>query len=148
MRRLVIGRLVLALLLLPAVALAEAAGVPSLGDRLLDLLTNTEVWIAIIGLVYIWKFRGTQREAKVRGAISLAYHATENAKALGLLPKRADKVAHALKELDGVLRNDGLKVTDHVETLARATWSAMHGEQKVAEKLSVPPSPGPAPSQP
>lgn len=88
--------------------------------------------VAVLAFVYFRFVKGTAREAKVNAAIEDAFHIVEDLKAKGALPKGADKAVVALEQLDSIVTNQKITLTDAEIANAKLAWSAMHGEQKAA----------------
>ncbi len=99
--------------------------------RLIDAALDPKVWGALaMCLWFVFKHYFAARAAKVQAAIEMAFHVVEDLKATGMLPDGVTKPVVALEQLHLLLGQQGVTATDAEVALARAAWSAMHGQQK------------------
>lgn len=90
--------------------------------------------VAVIG--YFFKERATERQSQIQRWIVAAYHITTEVSKL-TPTKVDDKIAYALGVLAERLSAAGVAVTPAVEAQARATWTAMSGEEKRAVSVAA-----------
>lgn len=106
---------------------------------LLKALLDPTVWAAVFGVLYaVAAHYKWSRLQKVKAAVETVFHVVEDLKATGVLPAGADKPTVALEKLEEVLSHDSIDVTPAVAALAKASWSAMHGQQATAAVVSAP----------
>lgn len=113
-----------------------------LGTVVLRLLQNEQVLALLIGGAVvlarvIWKDRADAHLSTVTWAIGLAYHNVNEIK-LRFPSVHLDKANEALRVFKEALASQG--ITPRPQDLQRAqlAWKAMHGQEKLAAKLTTP----------
>lgn len=136
---------VLALVLLPGIALAQIAPTvgpqPSLGQTLLDMLLSPSGIAMLVGAVgsVLGLVLGADVVRRRRVALA-AYHAFHIVEDLASETdnKVDDKVAEGLKALDAYLVANGWRPLKPGETeVAKLTFTSLNGSSKLAEKVTA-----------
>lgn len=114
----------------PAVEAAPSVFATVVLPAIVHVLTDPTFLAALGGLLMFWlRSKSAARADKVQSAIDMAFHVVEDLKATGKLPANLDKPTAALGQLHAILAVQGVTATDAEITLAKAAWSALHGQQ-------------------
>lgn len=114
---------------------APSVWATAIAPALLRIVLDPTVIGVLLGVVFVWyRGRNGARASKVQAAIAAAFHIVEDIK--DSLPDKAQKPVVALEKLEQIVSTQGLTLTDAEKDLAKAMWSAMHGQQKQAMQLA------------
>lgn len=135
--------LVGALAALPVVAMAQAAPSEGLFHAVIlpailrVVLDPTFLGILAALVLLLVKQKFAARAQFVEDAADKVFGIVEDMKAKGALPAGMSKMEVALKQFHDILAIKGVKPTDAEIALAKAAWSAAHGESKAAAPAPV-----------